>query len=121
MSVLLDTHVLLWFQALDKRISPALRHRIENADEEYFVSLVSFWEIAIKTSIGKLNLDRDLNSTFQLVHEAGFSILPLREEHILESRATPPPPPRPFRPDVDRPSEDRGHASPYSGPALRGL
>lgn len=81
--------MLLWFQALDKRISPALRHRIENADEEYFVSLVSFWEIAIKTSIGKLNLDRDLNSTFQLVHEAGFSILPLREEHILEAARLP--------------------------------
>ena len=40
MSVLLDTHVLLWFQSLDKRISPTLRTRIEQSDEDYFVSHV---------------------------------------------------------------------------------
>ena len=83
MSVLLDTHVLLWFQSLDERISPALRDRIEHSDEDHYVSHVSFWGIAIKTYIGKLKLDRDLSATFRAIQDAGFLILPLRESHFL--------------------------------------
>jgi len=89
MSVLLDTHVLLWFQSLDKRLPAKLRKRIEGADEDFYISHVSFWEIAIKTSIGKLSLDRDLATTYRLVHEAGFLVLPLREEHFLAASSLP--------------------------------
>ena len=48
MTVLLDTHVLLWFQGLDRRLSTDVRNRIETGPERYFVSQVSLWEIAIK-------------------------------------------------------------------------
>ena len=89
MSVLLDTHVLLWFQSLDKRISPTLRTRIEQSDEDYFVSHVSFWEIAIKSSIGKLKLDRDLSATFIAIKDAGFQILPMAEGHFLQTATLP--------------------------------
>lgn len=89
MSVLLDTHVLLWFQSLDKRLSREVRERIETADEDFYISHVTFWEIAIKTSIGKLTLDRDLASTYRLAHEAGFLVLPLREEHFLAASSLP--------------------------------
>lgn len=41
MSVLLDTHVLLWFQSLDKRLPAKLRERVEQSDDDYFVSQVS--------------------------------------------------------------------------------
>jgi len=33
MSVLLDTHVLLWFQSLDRRLAPKLRDQIERSPE----------------------------------------------------------------------------------------
>lgn len=89
MSVLLDTHVLLWFQSLDKRLSSALRDRIERSDDDYYVSHVSYWEIAIKSSIGKLKLDRDLAATYRLIHEAGFLTLPFSEEHFLEVATLP--------------------------------
>lgn len=89
MSVLLDTHVLLWFQSLDKRLSREVRERIETANEDFFISHVTFWEIAIKTSIGKLTLDRDLATSYRLIHEAGFLILPLREEHFLAASSLP--------------------------------
>lgn len=83
MNVLLDTHVLLWFQSLDKRLPVALRDRIERSEDEYYVSHASLWEIAIKVSIGKLELDRDLPSTFRAIREAGFPLLPLTEDHFL--------------------------------------
>jgi len=82
MAVLLDTHILLWFQSLNNNLSPRHRERIENASEHHYVSYVSLWEIAIKHSIGKLPLDRDLATTFARVEEAGF--FPLRPKHILE-------------------------------------
>lgn len=89
MSVLLDTHVLLWFQSLDKRLSRQVRERIETADEDFCISHATFWEIAIKSSIGKLTLDRDLTTTYRLIHEAGFLVLPLREEHFLAASSLP--------------------------------
>lgn len=84
MKVLLDTHVLLWFQALDQRLSGKIREEIEYGDDEYFVSRASLWEIAIKVSINKLKLDRDLRTTFDLVETAGFRVLDLTNNHLLE-------------------------------------
>lgn len=84
MNVLLDTHILLWFQGMDKRLSKERREEIEYGEHDYFVSHVSFWEIAIKVSINKLVLDRDLQATFSLVKEAGFEVLNLMDDHFLE-------------------------------------
>jgi PIN domain nuclease of toxin-antitoxin system len=83
MRVLIDTHILLWFQSLDPKLSASTRQRIELSPDDHFVSQASLWEIAIKHSIGKLTLDRDLPTTFALIEEAGFSILPLERTHIL--------------------------------------
>ncbi|HRQ83946.1 MAG TPA: type II toxin-antitoxin system VapC family toxin, partial [Flavobacteriales bacterium] len=49
----------------------------------------TLWEVAIKTSIGKLTLDRDLSSTYRMIHAAGFLPLPFREEHFLEVSTLP--------------------------------
>lgn len=56
MSLLLDTHALLWFLLNDPRLSEKARARIADADSTIFVSPASLWEIAIKISIGKYAL-----------------------------------------------------------------
>ncbi len=89
MSVLLDTHVLLWFQSLDMRLAPSVRDRIERSPDAHFVSHVSFWEMAIKSSIGKRKLDHDLATTFKLIRDAGFLTLPIKVEHFLEVAVLP--------------------------------
>jgi PIN domain nuclease of toxin-antitoxin system len=48
MNYLLDTHVLIWFLNGDKSLSPKARKAIESVNAANFVSIVSFWEIAIK-------------------------------------------------------------------------
>lgn len=53
MRILLDTHVLLWMLAGSSRIDAA-RELILAPANEIFVSAVSWWEIAVKASIGKL-------------------------------------------------------------------
>lgn len=87
MKILLDTHILLWFQSMDMRLSTALREFIEQSEHDIFVSQASFWEIAIKLSIGKLVLDKDLQSTFRSVEEAGFLILPFTNDHFIQVSA----------------------------------
>ncbi len=56
MSVLLDTHIFLWFIQGDSRLKKALRKEIENKGNTVIFSAASYWEICIKISIGKLKL-----------------------------------------------------------------
>lgn len=59
MSVLLDTHVVLWWQAGGDRLSPAARQAIDDGDE-LLVSPLSLWEIATLHRRGRVELDRDV-------------------------------------------------------------
>ncbi len=58
MRVLIDTHVFLWFIAGDDRLSQRVRQMIERPDNEILLSIASVWEIAVKTSIGKLTMSK---------------------------------------------------------------
>ena len=53
MMFLLDTHALLWFLADDLKLPKNVKSVIETA-ENILISIGTFWEIAIKSSIGKL-------------------------------------------------------------------
>lgn len=80
MNLLLDTHLILWWQAADPRLPAALPPLVEAADAVY-VSQVSLWEIVVKQSIGKLSLDV---AAFEAGLEGqGFHWLPLRNAHLL--------------------------------------
>lgn len=54
--VLLDTHVFIWWVNNDPRLSPKAKKLIENINNSCFLSLASTWEMAIKSSLGKLKL-----------------------------------------------------------------
>lgn len=83
--LLLDSHVLLWFVAGDrKRISSALRARIEGS--EGAVSVASLWEIAIKASLGKLDAPDDLP---ERVEELGFELLGIESKHAWRVHSLP--------------------------------
>ena len=56
MRLLLDTHLVLWWEAGSTRLPVPLRSMVDQADA-VFVSRASLWEIAVKVSIGKLRLD----------------------------------------------------------------
>jgi len=55
-TLLLDTHVVLWWQRDDRRLGREARDAIATADVVW-VSAVSGWEVAIKTALGRLGLD----------------------------------------------------------------
>jgi PIN domain nuclease of toxin-antitoxin system len=64
MRALLDTHSLIWFLEGDERLSSPARELIEDGDNAILASIVSLWEIAIKHSMGKLELRRPFAELF---------------------------------------------------------
>lgn len=58
MRILLDTHIIIWAVSEPTRLSSKARDLIQNADQ-IFVSSASIWEMAIKSGLGKLEVDLD--------------------------------------------------------------
>ena len=57
MRVLLDTHTFLWWVDDNEQLSARARRAVTEASEA-FVSVASCWELAIKVSLGKLQLPK---------------------------------------------------------------
>ncbi|MEQ1744767.1 MAG: type II toxin-antitoxin system VapC family toxin [Saprospiraceae bacterium] len=85
MNLLLDTHTFLWYYSGSTELSQKARQAIEHPGNIFFVSVASLWEIAIKNSLGKLDLDAPLPVFFQDVLQKGFSLMPIDLAHILQS------------------------------------
>ncbi len=85
MRLLLDTHVLIWWDE-GSRLSREAAAAIRNTAEVY-VSAASAWEIAIKTSLGRLRPSR---SVAEAVEDSGFSELPVTFAHTAGVVALPP-------------------------------
>lgn len=60
MSLLLDTHILLWWLSDDPLLPAAARVAISSPDNEITVSAAAVWEIAIKQAVGTLEAPDDL-------------------------------------------------------------
>jgi PIN domain nuclease of toxin-antitoxin system len=76
-SLLLDTHVFLWWCQDSRSLSQGARADIAAADAVY-VSVASAWETAIKISLGKLRLEMPFAFGIQA---SGFTTLPITLEH----------------------------------------
>jgi PIN domain nuclease of toxin-antitoxin system len=57
MKLLLDTHALLWWLADDQQPGQRARELVADPGNDVLISMVSLWEIAVKTRIGKLRAD----------------------------------------------------------------
>ncbi|WP_067721034.1 type II toxin-antitoxin system VapC family toxin [Nocardia yamanashiensis] len=79
MSLLLDTHVVLWWLLDDPELSASLKDRLDH-DPDVFVSSATVWEIAIKQALGKLPGPPDLP---ELVRDSGFVPLPIDHSHVI--------------------------------------
>lgn len=79
MTLLLDTHVVLWELEGSRSLGPAALEAIEHANELVF-SVVSFAEIGVKAAIGKLAVPRDL---YDQIVRTGVRVLGLAPQHGL--------------------------------------
>ena len=76
MNLLLDTHVLIWWDE-GQRLSAEARRAIAGADL-VFVSAATAWEVAIKIGLGRLRPKRTVE---QAAEESGFQELPVTFRH----------------------------------------
>lgn len=86
MRLLLDTHVVLWQLSGDRELSQSALDAISDADDLLF-SVVSFAEIGVKASVGKLVVPPDLQAK---IAEAGVRSFGLSAAHGLAVATLPP-------------------------------
>jgi PIN domain nuclease of toxin-antitoxin system len=79
--LLLDTHLVLWWLNGDPRLPQPVMERVQAEQAEVFVSQASLWEMAIKASIGRLQVD--LPELERQVSLQGFRWLPISNAHLL--------------------------------------
>jgi PIN domain nuclease of toxin-antitoxin system len=78
MRLLLDTHALLWhLQGATERLSTAAKRALADPGVELIVSHASLWEIAIKSTLGKLALGAPLAELVEVVERSGVAWLPI--------------------------------------------
>ncbi|MEL6624761.1 MAG: type II toxin-antitoxin system VapC family toxin [Bacteroidota bacterium] len=77
MIYLLDTHSLLWYIQGNTQLSSTAIDHILEPQSEVHVSIVSLWEITIKTNIGKLQVKGDISQIKKDIDELSFSLIPI--------------------------------------------
>ena len=77
MSLLLDTHVVLWWLTDDPTLAAEIKERLDHESDVY-LSPATIWEVAIKQSIGKLDKPTDLA---ERIRDSGFRHLNITAEH----------------------------------------
>lgn len=85
MSLLLDTHVLLWWLTDDPALSEDVKTRLDN-DPDVYVSPASLWEVTINQSIGKLSAPTDVAEE---ISDSGFRELPITARHAIAAGRLP--------------------------------
>ncbi|MEV6813958.1 type II toxin-antitoxin system VapC family toxin [Micromonospora sp. NPDC051296] len=79
MTLLLDTHVVIWWLTDDLTLSSEIKDRLDHEPEVY-VSAATIWEIAIKQAIGKIKEPERLP---EIVRDSGFRNLPITPDHAI--------------------------------------
>ena len=87
MKLLLDTHMVLWWEANHPRLPKEVLRLVRNEADAVFVSRASLWEISIKLSMGRLKLDLALFT--RNIEKGGFEWLDIKNEHLLAVAALP--------------------------------
>jgi PIN domain nuclease of toxin-antitoxin system len=82
MDILLDSHALWWFLNGSDKMPKATKDIIHNDENMIYVSIATIWEIAIKTSIGKLDFDGGVDGFIEAIEDNGFSLLAVDPKHI---------------------------------------
>lgn len=85
MSLLLDTHVLLWWLADDVTLSDEVKSRLD-VEPDVYVSSATVWEVAIKAAIGKISQPADLPD---IMRASGFRELRISFDHAIAAGRLP--------------------------------
>ncbi|MBN2389213.1 MAG: type II toxin-antitoxin system VapC family toxin [Anaerolineae bacterium] len=84
MILLLDTHTFIWWDSDPAKLSPQVLALCQDRDNTVLLSVVSVWEMQIKSQLGRLTLHRSLTEIVTSQQQAnGIQILPVTLTHVL--------------------------------------
>lgn len=90
MKLLLDTNAFLWFVSAPSRLGRKARAAIENAENGLFWSAASEWELAIKVSLGRIELAEGWQRAFAEERASNrIADLPVSVAHCLPTATLP--------------------------------
>ena len=87
MKYLLDTHTLLWALYDSNKLSDNVKNTLRESD--CCVSIASLWEMAIKNSIGKLELKQSIKDIANVCNKNGIAIIDITPSHCDSIRELP--------------------------------
>ena len=86
MNIIIDTHIFLWAISEPEKLSPFKIDILKTPTNTIFVSSITFIEIMIKVSIGKLKIDFD---PIEIAQKSGFQILDFSAKDSLALKDMP--------------------------------
>lgn len=101
MNLLLDTHIVLWAIADHPKLSEAARDLITDPDNTIYYSAVSVWEVLLKNSSPRNNLDLSAEDFIEYCEEAGYIALPMKPRHVAAASK------------LDTSAADKQHSDPF--------
>lgn len=90
MKLLFDTHAFLWWDSDPGRMSPAALALCRDSNNDLTLSVVSVWEIQVKSQLGKLQLKRPLAEIISDQRKVNnLRVLPVWLKHVLSLQELP--------------------------------
>jgi len=75
MNVLLDTHTFIWYIEGNVKLTQKARDVIEVSGDKIYLSIISLWEIAIKTGKKQLTLQNEFDDLLNILNSLEIEIL----------------------------------------------
>jgi PIN domain nuclease of toxin-antitoxin system len=88
-TLLLDTHLLLWAAGQQERLSAAARRLLNNPRNDLRFSAVSLWEIAIKHMLGRDDFRVEPRVLRRRLIDNGYVELPVTSDHAVNIDSLP--------------------------------
>ncbi len=83
MKLLFDTHSFIWWVSAPNKLSPMVLAMCHDQANTLLLSVVSAWEIQIKSQISKLRLNISLADIISNQQRNQLEILPIKLTHVL--------------------------------------
>ena len=77
MNVLLDTHAFIWYIEGNTSLTEKAKEIIEFSADNVYLSIISLWEIAIKTGKNKLAMQNEYDDLLDVLNSLNIEVLPI--------------------------------------------
>jgi PIN domain nuclease of toxin-antitoxin system len=87
MNFLLDTHTFLWLinQLYSSKLSETVYRLFLNQENQFYLSIASVWEIAIKVNLGKLDIAQPIGPfILEQLQENEINLFDIRFQHAIK-------------------------------------